>query len=174
MKGTNMLPIKTFTAFIFCCFAYNAWANQESKASSEATKDIEAISVVGEYSQAYYRDKMEKAELDFYEAFNALVTIDKYKVNCEAKTRSASRIKSTMCVPKYVTDRMAQETQDARRSGKPLPRKKDIEFMVKDEREASLAYAEKLVLANPALLEKLITMNETQRQHEAAKAKGAK
>lgn len=144
-------------------------ANQESQASKPADKDIEIIGVVGEKPLAFFRLEMERAELDFYEAYNRIVDNDKYRVVCRKETRLGSRIKDRVCYPQYVLDRMAEETQEALALGNGYPSLKLIEFAVKEEREESLAYVEKIVTENPKLLEKLIDLNAKQNQYALQK-----
>lgn len=146
-----------------------AHANQEPQASKPADKDIEVIGVVGEKPLAFFRLEMERAELDFYEAFNALVDNDKYRVICRKEARLGSRIKDRVCYPQYVLDRMAEETQEALALGNGFPSLKLIEIAVKDEREESLAYVEKVVMENPKLLEKLVNLNQKQNQYAMQK-----
>ena len=112
---------------------------------------------------------MVKAELDFYDLFNALADEEKYKVKCRREFRAGSRIKNTVCHPQYVLNRMASETQDALNSGGPLPDFKDIEFLVQDEKEESLKYAAKVISKHPELLKKLNVMHQKQEEFKAMK-----
>ena len=139
-------------------------------APEEDEEDLEVIGVVGQRTPAYFRVQMEKAEMDFYESFNALADNDDYKVICRREKRAGSRIASNVCYPKYLLDQLAAETQEALERGTPQPTLKDIEFKGQKEREKSLAYVEEVVIANPQLLQKLISLNEKKAAFESSKA----
>lgn len=145
-------------------------AEAQGAQATSKDKDLEVIGVVGERSLGYFRVEMEKAELDFYDAFNVLAQNPKFKVQCRRQKRVASNISTKVCHPQYVLNRMAQETQEALERGLPQPTFKEIEFAVEKEREESMAYVEKIVTENPQLLKKLIALNERQAKYEEARA----
>ena len=136
----------------------------------QAVENIERIDVTGSVPLLFYKDEMKKAELDFYDAFNALNDNKKYAITCRLEQRQLSRIKYRVCYPQYVLNKMAQETQDILSSGGAYPTLKQIEFAVKDERAESMLYVEELVKKNPALLDKLIALNEKKSQYEEKRA----
>ena len=148
----------------------SAQNTSQGTSQEQSKEDIERIGVTGSVPLLFYKDDMQAAELDFYEMFNALNDNKKYKVLCRKETRLGSRIKTRVCYPQYVLDRMAQETQDALSSGAGYPSLQQIEFAVKDEREESMKYVEELVKSNPKLLEKLIQLNEKQALYAQKKA----
>lgn len=144
--------------------------NASENTNKSAQEDIERIGVTGSVPLLFYKDEMQSAELDFYEMYNALNDNKKYTIVCRKQTRLGSRIKTRVCHPQYVLDRMAQETQDVLSSGGAYPSLKQIEFAVKDEREESMKHVEKLVKSNPKLLEKLVQLNEKQALYAQKKA----
>ena len=150
------------------CIPISLYANENTNKSSK--DDVEVIGVQGEKSIAYYRKQMRLAELDFYDLFNDLADEDKYKIRCRKEKRIGSNLSQTVCYPQYVLDRFAQETQAALNSGRIFPRLKDIEALVKKEREASNVYAQEIIEKNPELLKKLIKLTETQSLYEQKKA----
>lgn len=133
-------------------------------------EDVEVIGIVGKKPLAYFRSQMEMAELGFYDLFNELAEEEKFKIKCRKEKKTGSNMTQRVCYPQYLLDRFAQETQDALNSGRPYPTLEDIESLVHKEREASNAYAEKLVTENPKLLEKLIALNNSQALYEKKKA----
>lgn len=148
----------------------NSVSANDNASKNNSKEDIERIGITGSVPLLFYKDDMQAAELDFYEMFNALNDNKKYKVLCRKETRLGSRIKTRVCYPQYVLDRMAEETQDALSSGAGYPSLQQIEFAVKDEREESMKYVEELVKSNPELLEKLIQLNEKQALYAQKKA----
>ena len=148
----------------------SASVNASENTNNSAKEDIERIGVTGSVPLLFYKDEMQSAELDFYEMYNALNDNKKYTIVCRLQTRLGSRIKTRVCHPQYVLDRMAQETQDVLSSGGAYPSLKQIEFAVKDEREESMKHVEKLVKSNPKLLEKLIELNQKQALYTQKKA----
>lgn len=145
-------------------------ANASDNTNTSNKEDIERIGVTGSVPLLFYKDEMQSAELDFYEMYNALNDNKKYTIVCRKQTRLGSRIKTRVCHPQYVLDRMAQKTQDVLSSGGAYPSLKQIEFAVKDERDESMKHVEKLVKSNPKLLEKLIQLNEKQALYAHKKA----
>lgn len=145
-------------------------AAQEDVNAKGSKDNEEVIGIVGEKPLSYFRLQMERAELDFYDAFNAIADEEKFKVKCRRESLTGSNIKKTACYPQYVLDRFAQETQDALSSGAPYPTLKDVEFMVTKEKEESQEYVEKIVMDNPDLLKKLIVLNEKQTQYESQRS----
>ena len=153
--------------------SYSLFANDNATDSVQAVspnKDIESIDVTGSVPLLFYKDEMQAAELDFYELYNALNDNKKYTVVCRKQTRLGSRIKTRVCHPQYVLDRMAQETQEVLSSGGAYPSLQQIEFAVKDERAESMKHVEELVKSNPKLLEKLVELNEKQALYATKKA----
>ena len=145
---------------------------QTPESSEPAEKDLEVIGIVGERSLLYFSNEMQKAEIDFYDAFNALADKKKFTVQCRRTKRPGSNISDKVCHPQFVLDRMAQETQAALETGAPFPKWEDIEFAVREEQAESIAYVEKVVTENPQLLEKLLTLNAKQEMYEQQKNKG--
>ena len=142
-----------------------------NKTSTTPVDDVEVINVVGKYSLIYFIRQMKKAELDFYDAFNALADDNKFKVQCRRVKTTGSNISHKVCHPQFVLDRMAQETQAALQTGAPFPSWDDINFVVQEERAESLAYVEKTVAENPYLRDKLIALNIKQAEYESQKNK---
>ena len=166
------------TTKLLCCFTLALplfMANGQDASTSTATdatkidKDVEVIGVVGQKPLSFFRRQMASAELDFYDAFNALANEEKFKVKCRRETNAGSRIKRQRCYPQYVLDEMAARTQDVLSSGGPYPSFEDIEATTKKEKKESLAYVEKVVLEHPQLLAKLIDLNEKQALYEQQK-----
>jgi hypothetical protein len=144
---------------------------QATEPAASEKEDIEVIGVVGERSLAFFRIEAQKAEFDFYDAFNDLSQEPDFKVICRREKRVGSNISNKVCYPQYLLNRMARETQDALYRGVAPPNMKTIEFAAKKEREESLLYVEKLVSKNPQLLKMLIDLNEKQLRYEQAKIK---
>lgn len=161
-----------------------AWANttpnnaQEqvelAETAAKEKEEVEVIGVVGERSLLYFSNEMQKAEIDFYDAFNALADEKKFVVQCRRTKRPGSNISDKVCHPQFVLDRMAQETQAALATGAPYPKWEDIEFMVQEEQAESIAYVEKVVTENPQLMEKLLTLNAKQDMYEQQKNRKSK
>ena len=162
------LPFSFSSANISTYHSQNT--QEQSQTNVEPDDQVEVIGVVGEYSLLYFRHEMQDAELDFYEAFNKLANIEEFKVQCSREFRLGSNIRERVCLPKYVRDRMAQETQRVLLSGGTLPKLKEIEFAVSDQREESLMYVEKVVSEHPELLEKLLVLNERKARFDEAKS----
>lgn len=173
---------RKLSMFLLLCLPFSSsWANTNTyneESSQEQTQNkavpddnIEVIGVVGEYSLLYFRHEMQEAELDFYEAFNELANVEEFKVQCSREVRLGSNIRDRVCLPKYVRNRMAQQTQDTLNGGGGyFPKYKEIEFAAREQREESLAYVEQVVRENPELLEKLVLLNERKARFDEAKA----
>lgn len=179
-KFLNPFNKQAITALsLVVCFSWASMATtppqnskdqtQQVEATNTPESDIEVIGVVGERSVFYFKSQMDKAELDFYDAFNSLADDEKFVVKCRSKKRMASNISQKICNPQIVIDRMAKETQDALRSGLPTPGFEALQLAAKSAREESMAYVEKVVIANPSLLKKLIELNKKQKQYQQAK-----
>ena len=139
----------------------------EDESNSRVEDNIEIIGVFAQTPLLFFKKQMEIAELDFYESFNAIADEDKFRVKCRLEAKVGSRIKKRVCYPRYVLDRMAQETQNALSSGSPYPTLEEIEFLVKRDKEEALVYAENIVKENPELLQKLVKMNEKQEKYQS-------
>ena len=148
-----------------------ASASEINETSTTPVDDVEVVAVVGKYPLVYFKRKMKKAELDFYDAFNKLADENKFKVQCRRVKTTGSNISHKVCHPQFVLDRMAQETQAALQTGAPFPSWDDINFVVQEERAESLAYVEKTVAENPYLRDKLIALNIKQAEYESQKNK---
>lgn len=171
---------------LFTLSASAAGTESESQTLQQVAKDVEAsealapkdieikenIEIIGVFAQTpllYFKREMERAELDFYESFNAIADEDRFRIKCRMESKIGSRIKKRACYPRYVLDRMSQETQDALSRGTPFPTLEEIEFLVKRDKEKALVYAENLVKQHPELLEKLVKMHEKQAKYESKK-----
>lgn len=177
MKTIFTYTRKLFMFLLLCAPLSISWANtttfntqeeQETTTNiSQKNDDIEIIGVVGEYSLLHFRHEMQDAELDFYDAYNKLADVEEFKMHCD---RTGGSIRVIVCVPNYVRERIAQTTQRVLFSGGVFPNFKEVDFMVRKQREESLAYVEKVVNDNPELLDKLVALNERKIQFNEAKA----
>jgi hypothetical protein len=147
----------------------NGPVSSQGKPEVDKQEQIETISVVGERSMLYFRHQMQDAEFDFYVAYNALADNEKFIMLCNRENILGSRIRVKVCLPRYVRDRMAQETQNAIFLSGVYPKLSEIEFAVREEREESMAYVESVVTENPELLAKLVMLNKKKMQYAQAK-----
>lgn len=131
---------------------------------------VENIEISGTKPLLFYKHQVERAELDFYELYNAIANEEKFKMRCRLEARNGSNIRMRVCYPQYVLTRMAHETQDALSSGLPFPRLRDIEFLVEREKQESMKYVEEVVSKNPKLLAKLVEINEKRALYLSKKA----
>ncbi|MGB3726409.1 MAG: hypothetical protein WA981_11630 [Glaciecola sp.] len=166
------------TTKLLCCFALalplfmangQVVTTDTEAETANIDKDVEVIGVVGQKPLSFFRRQMASAELDFYDAFNAVANEEKFKIKCRRETTVGSNMKRQRCYPQYMLDEMAARTQDVLSSGGPYPSFADIEVMTKKEKKESLAYLEKVVLEHPQLLAKLIDLNEKQALYEQKK-----
>lgn len=164
VKLTNSLVV------ILSLSTYAVFADENVTTSPASNQGIEQIEVTGSVPLLFYKDEMQRAEFSFYEMYNALNDDNKFAITCRRETRLGSRIKSKVCYPQYVLDKMAEETQEVLSAGGAYPSLKQIEFAVKEERAESMKHVEKLVKANPDLLNALIKLNETQALYQQKKS----
>ena len=68
-------------------------ADNAKQTQQQAGENIERIDVTGSVPLLFYKDEMKKAELDFYDAFNALNDNKKYAITCRLEQRQLSRMK---------------------------------------------------------------------------------
>ncbi|SES86932.1 hypothetical protein [Thalassotalea agarivorans] len=143
--------------------ATNAAANDQTPEDN-----TEVIEVVGETSLMYLRNKMKVAELDFYDSLNELIDEPKYKVRCRTDNITGSRLKQTFCVPYYIRNHTAQQSQDFlhefNRKGY-IPTYKGSEFLLRAEYQRAKEYVIKLVEKNPELLEKLVALEVAKQEY---------
>jgi len=154
----------------------NASRVADQKESLEA---LERIEVVGEKTPAFYLGLMQRAELDFYKQLNKELDNPEFRVSCNRESdvtnKSSARLKRNTCLPNYVRNRMAFETQKNMTAGASLtqlqkaaiPTLGQIETLTVNKRkEAELAIAE-AIKANPELKTLLIKLNQAQQNYEA-------
>jgi hypothetical protein len=80
--------------------------------SIKSKYDDEVISVVGQYPLSYYSKNLRKAEDQFFNEMNALVSDDDFKVSCETQRLQAfSRLKGRACEAAFVSRIIGDETQ---------------------------------------------------------------
>lgn len=134
---------------------------------TQAEKEVEQIEVVGKKPLLYFRNQMMKAEMSFYDSVNDYIENPDFKMTCNReRTGEAMRIKADVCMPNYLRNRLAEETQAAINSGKPLPRLEDVEVLVKDQQQKAMGAITKIVEQNPELLEKLVAMHNAKTEYE--------
>lgn len=151
-------------ALSFSSAATSQEVNKEQLQNTEQ-EQVEQIEVLGKKPLLYYRRQMEQLELDFYDSINDLIENPDYRVTCRMETAGSgqvTRIKHKRCLPNYVRNRLALETQEAFEDGKPIPTIDDVEFLLKEEKEQALAAVAEVVEKNPELLKQLIKMNDAQ------------
>jgi flagellar motility protein MotE (MotC chaperone) len=64
--------------------------------ADEQKRKIEVISVNNNHSLYYLRKQIQEAELDFYDAFNALADIEKFKIKCRLENQRVRVYKATL------------------------------------------------------------------------------
>ncbi|BDX06024.1 hypothetical protein [Planctobacterium marinum] len=152
--------------------AFAQQGTNEQKDNSE-----ERIEVLGQRTPTHYYKAMRRAEIDLYDQVNKMLTNDKYKISCERETysvaRNATRLKKKYCLPKFVRERMGEETRKALEDGVEPPTLEQVELMVADEQEEALNAVAKVIEENPKLLELLIKYHTSAANYENVKAQYA-
>ncbi len=115
-----------------------------------------------------YRKEMDDAEDIFYDAYNAKVDDEKYKIKCRKVKRKGSRIKYKECQPQNVREKLSEEQRASLLAGRGNPSQERLEHAVKGEREDAMAYLEKVAYDNPEVLEKLLALNEAKANYQSA------
>jgi len=135
-------------------------------------KDVEIVEVRGKVNKngGFFKRQIQLTEIDFYKSFNALSDVKKFKIKCRKEASINSRIKQTVCYPQYALDRLALETQRARRQNIPTPTMKDIEDLTLKEREESFAYMEEVIKKEPELAKLFIKMHKAQLNYKEWKS----
>ena len=99
---------------LFTLSASAAGTESESETLQQVAKDVEAsealapkdieikenIEIIGVFAQTpllYFKREMERAELDFYESFNAIADEDRFRIKCRMESKIGSRIKKRAC-----------------------------------------------------------------------------
>ncbi|GAA6186749.1 MULTISPECIES: hypothetical protein [Alteromonadaceae] len=151
---------------IILCVSFVQSATLFAQVSSqpEPQRRVEQIEVVGTKPLYFYRQQMVKTELEFYDYYNDLVDNPKFKVKCKRERKQgAGRITQRACYPQYFLAKKTQLTEIAMRASAALPSDDDVAMQVQQEKQASLAYAEKLIEREPALKKRLIEMYQAKK-----------
>ena len=146
----------------------------------EIQDNLETIGIISRVPMSYYKRQIEIAELDFYDLYNSLEDESKYLMYCRREAKVGSKIKRMACYPQYFLDVYSQMSQDAFASTPTdklamgivynPPSLDDIEFLTQREKKKALEYVEELVKKHPALLEKLLKMNNAIEEYKEQKA----
>ncbi len=89
----------------------------DSKAEPASSDTIEEIIVYGYKSLGRLRIDMYKAEVKFFDLFNAFNSDNEFDIHCRQESRTGTRIKKRVCKPNYMDEIIEHETQSALRSG---------------------------------------------------------
>ena len=153
----------------------------EEEESPVIQDNLETIGIVSDVPMSYYRRQIEIAELDFYDLYNSLADESKYLMYCRREAKVGSKIKRMACYPQYFLEVYSQMSQDAFASTPTdklamgivynPPSLDDIEFLTQRDKKKALKYVEDLVKEHPALLEKLLKMNNAIDVYEERKGK---
>lgn len=84
---------------------------QEAESSNESQL-IEEITVIGEKTFSGLRLDVEVAETEAYNLFNELNSNDEFDVTCTEEIFLGSRFKQRTCMPAFLRDAQARDTQD--------------------------------------------------------------
>lgn len=74
---------------------------EQQEIAEEDDRPIEQIDIVGERSLQSMRFQLRSAEESFYDMFNDLTEIDKYKIRCRIERRTSSHIRVRNCEPRF-------------------------------------------------------------------------
>lgn len=153
------------------CMA-SATPESEDKEQYVEPKDMEVVEVRGKVNKngAFFKRQIQLTEIDFYKSFNSVSDVKKFKIKCRKEASINSRIKKTVCYPQYALDRLALETQRARRQNIPTPTMKEIEDLTLREREESFAYMEEVIKKDPELAKLFIEMRKAQLNYDEWKS----
>lgn len=130
----------------------------------------ERIEVRGKKTPTYYYRAMRRAEIDLYDKVNLQIEDPKYKVSCGIEANVGSNIKKKACLPNFVRDRLAFETQKAMDTGANPPTLEYVESMLGDEQQEALNAVAKVIEGNPELIELLIKFHTSVAEYENSKA----
>jgi hypothetical protein len=137
-----------------------ASAKNTQKSSQE---DMEVIQIIGQFSAAKWGQIAEQAKVDFYELFNQLNTIEKFRMVCRVEKTIGSNIKRNVCEPMFFKHAMFNRTQNDINNGSTnngsirissAPNSDDILFLTTSTKEAANAHMEQLIMEHPDLREK--------------------
>jgi hypothetical protein len=132
--------------------------------NAQATKeeDVEIIEIVGQFSVAQWGKIADQAKMDFYELFNELNDIDKFRMVCKREKPMGSNIRRSVCEPMYFKQAIQDATTNTTRSSnrvnidlsRPIIMPENIAALTRRDKEAADAHMEKLINEHPDLRKK--------------------
>ncbi|MFC3092875.1 hypothetical protein DRW07_01480 [Alteromonas sediminis] len=137
--------------------------------AAELAKDIEVIEVTGSRPLGYFKRKSQLAELEFYQAFNDYVDVDKFKVKCRKESPLGSRVQHTVCYPQYLLSKLAKDSNFALQAGLRTPSASETDIVTTNEKAEFAKYSEELVKKHPELLAKLVEFGDAKKAYNERK-----
>lgn len=165
-------PTKIVLVFALSLSYFNLHANQTS--TNEKDDEMEHITVTGEDQLSVLRYNVYRAEEEFFNSFNDLLTNKDFKIACKNEKKHAfTRLKKRKCKSAFESDMSFEVTQTALRSGrggiKNSPLKSEIHIEQQKLRKKQIAEMERLIKESPELQAKLIKLNQAKVKFESAK-----
>ncbi|MDD9888778.1 MAG: hypothetical protein OXU66_05940 [Gammaproteobacteria bacterium] len=108
----------TFGVALILMMAVSTFALAQDEEQTEITEEesdrpIEQIDIVGERSLQSMRFQLRSAEESYYDMFNDLTEVDKYKIRCRTERRTSSHIRVRNCEPRFFIELRQDINRDA-------------------------------------------------------------
>lgn len=149
-----------------------AFAQQEENVGTEDNSE-ERIEVLGQRTPTHFYKAMRRAEINLYDQINQYIGEHKYKVSCHRESQAGTNLKRKGCLPNFVRERMAFETQKALDDGAIPPTLEQVEALLGEEQAEAMNAVAKVIEENPKLLELLIKYHTSVANYENVKAQYA-
>ncbi len=144
----------------------------DDRVNAEA-QAMEEVTVLGQMNMTQLEKAVERAKLDFWDAYNSVNEIDEYRMVCEKVATTGTHMKTLRCAPSYYLEASRKQTERSARSGGFGSRNsRSIARSLEKKKKEADAHMVALIEENPELLEKwnyLLAANQTYEQRKASK-----
>jgi len=152
-KYIPVLSIAILFFFSLSSHAINATGINGENANTNT--NVEIITVTGSRPLDFFRKQLRESEQAFYYSLNDMTDEDEFKIECDIKKNSFSKVASRVCQPKYIELIKYELNQDALQRGsarkgiqdkiKNLPSRRMLERKIAKKRKEHLANVKTLV-----------------------------
>ncbi|MEM9057177.1 MAG: hypothetical protein AAGD86_06855 [Pseudomonadota bacterium] len=163
------------TALILAAGASPALAANDDggeAAASEETQAMEEVTVLGQMNMSQLRRTVDRAKVDFWDAYNSVNDIEEFRMICDRKADTGSHLKKLSCAPSYFVRASREQTERSLRNRTIGSRNsRGIAASLAKKKEEADAHMVALIEANPELLQKwnyLLQASETYEQRKGS------
>ena len=126
-------------------------------AMQQNADSIERITVKGHRGVYHYKKQLERAKMDFIQAYNELNTIRNFAIDCQPRAAVGSHIKKMECLPRYFNRELSYQARafiDGS-SGRNNSNAEYVSFLTQDEKHKFEKHIAKLSQQSAELQSKL-------------------